>query len=128
MNILSFSRMKLYREGGRVAVVLKLCLPRMCDEGALGQPFNDFYIRLAEKYALSAGKMEKKNMDGARPVTVSVGFSVINEKYICEHKKIKTKHSELVVIERNVLININGSIKRAVYTDVYNFKDGIFIK
>lgn len=128
MNILSFSRMKSYRKNGRIAIVLKLTLPRLDGEGEANKAFNDFYYALAEKYDLSIADSKITSENIKRPITVNVTFRDITDEYLASHRRYKSKSAEIKVIKRLTRINSEGQTRSAEHTDVYSLKMGAFIK
>jgi hypothetical protein len=120
--------MKAYRKNGRIAIVLKLILPRLDGEGEAIKAFNDFYYALAEKYDLSIADSKITSENIKRPITVSVGFYDFTDEYIASHRRYKSKSDEIKVIKRTLRINSEGQTRSVEHTDVYSLKMGAFIK
>ena len=129
MNILSFSRMKSYRKNGRLAIVLKLSLPRILEDTGIIKPFNDFYSALAERYDLNISDITVVTENMNRPITVTVSFTDITEEYTKSYgRKNKANEGDVIVIKRLVRINSDGQVRSAEYMDIYNMSIGIFVK
>lgn len=129
MNILSFSRMKSYRKNGRVAIVLKLSLPRILEDTGIIEPFNNFYSALAEQYDLNISDITVVTENMNRPITVTVSFTDITEEYTKSYgRKNKATTGDVIVIKRLVRINSDGQVRSAEYVDIYNMSLGLFVK
>ena len=128
MNILSFSRMKIFRKDGRVRAILKLRLPHISSEFAEASDFNGFYERLAEEYITLLPNVPYSAEQGSRPTTVAVDFSVINEEYLKEYPRLNKLWNSVTVIKRDVKINKNGEICHFSHIDIYNAKTQTFVK
>ena len=125
MNIFSFSRMKSYRQDGKVRVILKLKLPR---SGGESEVFDGFYERLADEYASLAVEAPYSTDVGTRPTTVSIDYSVITEEYMTSNPKTLKKHGNSIVIKRKTSINVNGKIRSYEYVDLYDTDSCLFVK
>ena len=128
MNIISFSRMKIFHKDGRARVILKLRLPRISSESSGAPEFNGFYEALADEYMSILGEVPHNVEPGSRPTTVTVDFSVVTEEYIEKHPNLIKKREYVVVIKRDVKINLNGKMRSFSATDIYNTKLNVFIK
>ena len=128
MNIISFSRIKIFHKDGRARVILKLRLPRLCHESAGAFEFNGFYEKLADEYVRLLGRVPYSTETGSRPTTVVVDFSVITEEYMKKHPRLSKRLASSVVINRETKINLNGEIRRFLRIDIYNIKTHVFLK
>lgn len=128
MNILSFSRMKIFHKDGRARVILKLRLPRVSSEFAWASEFNEFYEALADEYMNLLCEVPHSTEPASRPTTVAVDFSTVAEEYAKKHQRLIKKREYVVVIKRDVKINLNGKMRSFSATDIYNTKLNVFIK
>ena len=128
MNIISFSRMKIFHKDGRARVILKLRLPRISSESSGATEFNGFYERLAEEYIRLLAYVPYSTELGSRPTTVTEDFSVVTEEYLEKHPRLVKKCRSAAVIRRDVKINVNGDMRRASHIDIYNTAPGSFVK
>ena len=119
--------MKIYRKGGRIAVILKLRLPRATGEQNDGSSFNSFYSQAADKYVAVSGNAPIASACGSRPTTVSIDYAVVTDSYFERHPNKLKKQKNIVVIKRDVRINLCGEIRSREYYDLYDVDEQIFV-
>ena len=128
MDILSFSRIKARREDGRLLAILRLRLPRLPNELTGADAFNLFYSALAEAYSSLLERLEATPQKYARPITLSVDFSVLGEECPPKYSRAVKKCAQPIVIKRFATIT-RGELMRCIdYTDVYDASASIFVK
>lgn len=127
MNFLSVNRMRAYRSGGRIVLILKLTLPKMEEALVFSECFNSFYLSLADVYASSLNKVHVPE-DMIRPAMLTVSFSDITEGYLLKHKRLIRKCREPVVISRSVTLSTSAVVWSHEFIDVYDNGRGIFVK
>lgn len=127
MNFLSLNRMRAYRSGGRIVLILKLTLPKMEEELAFAECFNSFYLSLADVY-VSALKNVHVPEDMLRPAMLTVSFSDITDEYLSKHTRLMRKCREPVVISRSVTLSTSADVCSHEFIDVYDNGRGIFVK
>ena len=131
MKITNFSRMKAYRNDGRLSVILKLSLPILKQENeaeeAKVSAFNSFYLALAERYLslVSASTLGDREMGSVASVTVGYDIDAAD---LGRYKKAIQKCRDPIVIRRYVRINSSSTIKQSACIDIYDASLGVFVK
>lgn len=127
MIFLSINRTKAYRSGGRVALILKLSLPKIEDGNSFAEVFNSFYLSLADCY-ISCAKDVRVPENPVRPAMLTVSFEDISDKYVSAHKRLLRKCSEPRVILRKVSLSFENKRELNEFIDIYDIGRGVFVK
>lgn len=127
MRIAAFSRMRAYGRDGRLAAVLRLSLPKLCDEGdGDGNAFNAFYIAISERIQRATEKIafQSEARDGAAPVRITADFFDVTDT-VC---KVRRKYASAVAVKRRITISAAGERKTLEFVDIYDVHSGVFLK
>lgn len=130
MRIAAFSRMRAYGRDGRLAAVLRLSLPKLCDEGDgdgnAHDAFNAFYIAISERIQRAAEKIAfpSEARDGAAPVRITADFFDVTDT-VC---KVRRKYASAVAVKRRITISAAGERKTLEFVDIYDVHSGVFLK
>lgn len=127
MRIAAFSRMRAYGRDGRLAAVLRLSLPKLCDDGdGDGNAFNAFYIALSERIQSAAAKIafSSEACDGAVPVRITADFFDVTDT-VCA---LRRKYASAVAVKRRISISAAGELKTLEFVDIYDVHGGVFLK
>ena len=126
MNFLSVNRMRAYRRGGRVRLVLKLEYPRL-DEGLpFSEPFNSFYTTLADE-TLALFDNVKTDEKLLTPTMAYVTFLDLTEEYVGSHRRLSSMKDRYIVISRKMSFGSN-SLESKDFIEVYDKMRRVFIK
>ena len=123
-NMVSFSRMKSFRKNGKTVAILKITLPKLCEEGAFSDYFNSFYSSCADSYI----KAFEKAIDVITCESVikfSVSFSVLPPSSVKLRRWERENVEFLICIKR--ASSINGEEKES-FIDVFNKEIGVIIR
>ena len=126
MNFLSINRMRAYRRGGKVRLVLKLELPRLDENYSFSEPFNSFYASLADATAEALNKI-RTDENLLYPAMLTVSFSDLTEEYIKAHKRMSARAGEYIVISRKFAFRTDSTAVRE-FVDIYDKSRCIFLK
>ena len=121
--MLSFSRMRAYRNGGRIVLILKINLPRLDCDGAFSEYFNSFYLSLSDSYA-SLVERASLSFSPDRAVKVTVSFEEIPPSELKLRRSRKKHIEDLICILRTVSV---GGIKKSTVTDIFDKKRGVIL-
>ena len=123
MNFLTSRKTALFRKNGRVAVYLIIELPWSTE----CVQFAAFYEKIAEAYYSLAEKI-KNGFNGKYPVSICASFLIETEKTRGISPRFFKKHPSAIVIKRTITVKQNGNLKVHEFTDIYDEKDGYFVK
>ena len=132
MEISKFEKVKVFRYMGHPAIVLKIVLPEIKDdgEGGFSGLFNGFYRELVSSYECCVAKWLKKigshPLETTAPMRAAVSFTTLS----CDQLKsraCKKRKGELLAIERKLSISAHEKIYERIDTDIFDTGEEIFL-
>ena len=111
--------MRAYRNGGRVAVILRLTLPAAESEGEAELAISEFYFTLAQAYLKGAEQLlaVSKNSDKA-PISLCVDYAFEDSYH----------HDDIIAIKRFLRVNAGGVPQKYEVLDLFDVKSGLLLK
>ena len=128
MNFLSYNRMLVFKNDGRIALVLKISLPTLGEDNEAGSAFSEFYSRLAEGMISVAKDASGNIQNGARPVTVTISFDEDSERSCVPKRLLKKRGEALTFIKRRVSVSSDTGIFEKEFFDIYDAQEKRFLR
>ena len=127
MNFLSYNRMLVFKNDGRIFLILKISLPRLAEDDECFFAFSEFYSRFADGVISAAESASRNILRDARPVTVTLSFE--EGELACVPKRLlKKRRDALNVIKRRVSVSTDAGISKEEFFDIFDAREKRFLR
>ena len=122
----SFTRMRAFKKDGRLAVVLKITLPMLKEDGEFAEFFNSFYTSIADSY-MKAVERDSSEVTLDKTVKVLVEWGEVPKEMIKLKRREKKYPGTFICISRT--LRVFGEIKSTETDLFYKHEDlGVILR